>query len=87
MSKSTRNPTKRAAFYRSKTHARVDDSRTTCGAAKFAFRLRRDAEKARDAMRQRTGLETLDVYRCADCNKFHVGKSRYRGPRVREDDR
>ena len=78
MSKSTRKPAARDAFFRARSTKRVDDSRTACDSAKFAYLRRRDAEKARDLLRAKTGETTLDVYRCAACDRFHVGNSRFR---------
>ena len=78
MSKTTRKPATRAQFFRANATKRVDDSRTACDSAKFAYLRRRDAEKARDLLRAKTGELTLDVYTCRDCGRFHVGKSRRR---------
>lgn len=79
MSKSTRKPATRAEFFRANATKRVDDSRTSCPTtAKFSYRMRRDAEKARDLLRAKTGETTLDVYRCGECGWLHVGKSRFR---------
>ena len=79
MSKSTRKPAARAEFFRANATKRVDDSRTSCpSTAKFSYLRRRDAEKARDLLRAKTGELTLDVYTCRDCGRFHVGKSRFR---------
>lgn len=80
MSHSRRNPKEREAFFRARSNRRIDDSRSTCEAAKFAYRMRRDAEKARDSMRAKMGEDAgrLDVYRCGQCDWFHVGKSKWR---------
>ena len=79
MSKTTRKPATRAEFFRANSTKRVDDSRTSCpSTAKFSYLRRRDAEKARDLLRAKTGELTLDVYTCRDCGRFHVGKSRWR---------
>lgn len=78
MSKSTRKPATRAEFFRANATRRVDDSRSTCSSGKFSYRLRKDAEKARDLLRAKTGETTLDVYRCGECGWLHVGKSRWR---------
>ncbi len=79
MSKTTRKPATRAEFFRANATKRVDDSRTACpSTAKFSYLRRRDAEKARDLLRAKTGETTLDVYTCRDCGRFHVGKSRWR---------
>ena len=79
MSKTTRKPATRAEVFRANSTKRVDDSRTSCPTtAKFSYLRRRDAERARDLLRAKTGELTLDVYRCAACDRFHVGKSRFR---------
>lgn len=78
MTRSTRKPATRDAFFRARSTKRVDDSRSSCPSAKFSYRLRKDAEKACEQLRAKTGEVSLEVYRCPDCELLHVGKSRFR---------
>jgi len=75
---STKRPRARDERFRRVARQRVDDSRSMCSSGKFAYRLRADAEKVCAVMRAKNGSTTLGVYRCDECGRFHVGRSKWR---------
>jgi hypothetical protein len=75
---STKRPRAKDDHYRRIARKRVDDSRAKCSSGKFAYRLRADAEKVCAVMRAKNNSTTLGVYRCDECGRFHVGRSKWR---------